>query len=34
LTPDQKRILELEKENSFLKGEVAALKMLVQQLLQ
>ncbi len=34
MTPDQKRILELEKENSFLKAEVATLKMLVQQLLQ
>jgi len=33
LTTDQKRIAELEKENSFLKAEVASLKMLVQQLI-
>lgn len=34
MTNDQKRILEFEKENSFLKAEVASLKMLVQQLLE
>ena len=34
MTNDQKRILEFEKENSFLKVEVASLKILVQQLLE
>jgi len=34
LNADKKRILELEKENSFLKSEIASLKALVHQLLQ
>jgi len=34
LTADKKRILELEKENSFLKSEIAYLKALVHELLQ
>ena len=34
MTNDQKRIVELEKENSFLKAEVSSLKILIQQLLE
>jgi len=33
LNADKKRILELEKENNFLRSELAALKAFVQELL-